>query len=120
MTKDQLNQLFTYKNGELFWKTPKKGINVGDKAGTTLSTGYRSVFIDGKRQYEHRVIFMLHNDYLPKEIDHIDGNKTNNLIENLREANRSKNMQNTSLLKNNKSGYKNIYWHKLSKKWKVR
>lgn len=119
MTKDQLNQIFKYENGKLYWKMPRKGVNVNDVAGTTLSTGYRSVFIDGKRHMEHRVIFMMHNGYLPKEIDHIDNNPLNNCIENLREATRSNNMQNTKLLKNNVSGCKNVYWHKISNKWKV-
>jgi hypothetical protein len=119
MKKDQLNQLFTYINGSIYWKTPRKRINVGDKAGTTLSTGYRSVLIDGKRQMEHRVIFMMHHGFLPKELDHIDGNSLNNKIENLREATRSSNMQNTKLLTKNKSKCKNVYWHKISKKWKV-
>ena len=119
MTKDQLNQIFIYENGKLYWKIPRKGINVGDRAGTTLSTGYRSILINGKRQMEHRVIFMMHNNFLPKEIDHIDGNPLNNCIENLRETNRSSNMQNTKVLKNNTSGFKNVYWHKISNKWKV-
>lgn len=119
MTKDQLNQLFTYKNGKLFWNLPKKRIIVGNRAGTTMSDGYRSVMIDQKRHYEHRIIFMMHHGFLPKELDHIDGNPSNNCIENLRESNRNQNMQNTKLPKNSTSGYKNVYWHKSTQKWKV-
>lgn len=119
MTKDQLNQLFTYKNGELIWNFPRKRINVGNIAGTILQNGYRSVVIDGKRYLNHRLIYTMFFGFCPKEIDHINGIKHDNRIENLRESNRSTNMQNTKLLKNNTSGCKNVYWHELTKKWKV-
>jgi hypothetical protein len=119
MTKDQLNQLFTYKNGELFWNLPRKRVKAGSKAGSVLSNGYESICLNQKRYYTHRLIFMMFNGYLPKEIDHVDGNSLNNCIDNLREANRATNMQNIKLSKFNKSGYKNVYWHSATQKWKV-
>jgi hypothetical protein len=119
MTKDQLNQIFVYEDGKLYWKMPRKGINVGDRAGTIMRGNYRSIMVDSKRHYEHRVIFMMHYGFLPKELDHIDGNPANNRIENLRESNRNQNMHNTKLSKLNKSGCKNVYWHKDNEKWAV-
>ena len=56
---------------------------------------------------------------LPEFIDHIDGNSLNNRIENLREATNSQNCMNGKLRKTNKSGHKNVYWHKSAKKWSV-
>ena len=119
MTKDELNQLFTYKNGELFWNLPRKKIKVGNKAGSVISKGYESICLNQKRYYTHRLIFMMFYGYMPKEIDHIDGNSLNNRIENLRESNRNSNMQNTKLSKLNTSGYKNVYWHNATHQWKV-
>jgi len=56
----------------------------------------------------------------PKIIDHIDGNQTNNKIENLREVTHSQNMLNQKLYKNSKTGYKNITFQKQNKKFVVR
>jgi hypothetical protein len=57
---------------------------------------------------------------LPKEIDHINGDRQDNRLENLREVTRSQNQLNKSLAKNNTSGTKGVSWHKKSKSWTVR
>jgi hypothetical protein len=49
------------------------------------------------------------------EIDHRDGNTSNNHPDNLRLATRSDNNRNTRISRNNKSGFKNVYWHKAAK-----
>ena len=59
------------------------------------------------------------NVYMPKEVDHIDGNSLNNKIENLREANRSENVCNIGIKKTNTSGYKGVHWDKARNKWMV-
>lgn len=51
------------------------------------------------------------------EVDHIDGDGLNNQKSNLRIGTHRQNMQNMSIHKDNKSGYKGVYWHKLLKKW---
>jgi hypothetical protein len=55
--------------------------------------------------------------YMPKIIDHIDGNPKNNRIENLREATQGQNLCNKSIQSNNKSGYKGICWSEKRKEW---
>ena len=62
---------------------------------------------------------MYHHGYLPKFVDHIDGNKQNNRIENLREASKQENSQNQKVRWTNSSGVKGVSWHKVNKKWKV-
>jgi hypothetical protein len=57
--------------------------------------------------------------YLPKYIDHIDGNPSNNKIENLREVTNSQNCKNSKISITNKSGVKNVHWNKENKKWRV-
>jgi hypothetical protein len=59
------------------------------------------------------------NGYLPQEVDHIDGNKSNNKIENLRGVTKSQNGWNTKKRKTNTSGCKNVYWDKRTNKWLV-
>ena len=57
--------------------------------------------------------------YMPKEIDHIDNNPSNNRIENLREATRSEQLCNTKLRKDSTSGIKGVTWDKSRNKWIV-
>ena len=57
---------------------------------------------------------------MPKLIDHIDNDPSNNKIENLREATRHQNGTNAKTWSNNISGAKNVSWHKQCKKWRVR
>jgi len=120
ITKDYLNYLFDYKNGELFWKNPKSNrVKIGQKAGSKNNKGYFKTAINGKYFLNHRIIFMIHYGFLPKMIDHIDNNSENNFIENLRPATRSENQHNSKISQNNTSGIKGIYWNKKSKKWKT-
>jgi hypothetical protein len=110
MDKEFLNKYFEYKDGCLY----KEGKRVGWKIDR-----YRLVSIHNKSYSEHRIIFMMHHGYLPEKIDHIDGDKTNNKIENLRTANDSENAQNRKMMRTNTSGAKNVSWDKCNKRWQV-
>lgn len=116
-----IKDIYEYRDGSLFWKVANSNVvKIGDRAGYTTKHGYRKVMINGKQLYEHRVIFFMHNGYMPKEIDHIDGNKLNNKIENLREVTHSQNAMNVKKLVTNTSGVKGVCWDKARQKWKVR
>lgn len=65
-----------------------------------------------KHFYLHRLVFLVHQGYLPELIDHIDGNQTNNSIDNLRKVTRSQNKMNSKIPCNNTSGFKGISKHK--------
>jgi hypothetical protein len=54
-----------------------------------------------------------------KEIDHCDGNKSNNKWSNLRLATKSQNQANSRIHKNNKSGVRGVHWHSQSKTWRA-
>ncbi len=120
ITKDLLHKLFVYKDGNLIWINPiSKKAKVGNIAGN-INKKVRSIGIYNKNYAAHRLIFMYHYGFMPKIIDHIDGNPYNNNIENLREATNIQNAQNSKKSISNSSGYKNVSWNKERQKWKVR
>ena len=51
------------------------------------------------------------------DTDHVNGDRFDNRIENLRVATRSQNIMNTIIRKDNTSGFKGVTWHKCKKKW---
>jgi len=91
---ENLRSALEYRDGKLFWRinTPKR--RAGDEAGYTEDTGYSRVQVNGVRYGLHRVIFAMHYGYWPQCIDHINGNTTDNRIENLRDVTVSQNGMN--------------------------
>jgi len=85
------------------------------------SCGYKKVTLckDGKRKYFriHRLVALhhIHNPENKREVDHINRDKTDNRIENLRWVTPSENNQNKGIMKTNTSGHKNIYYDKSNK-----
>jgi hypothetical protein len=75
--------------------------------------------VDGVVYTLHRLIFIYHHGYAPKIIDHINNDRSDNRIENLREATQQQNCLNRKLHKNNTSGVKNVRWDKKCQKWVV-
>jgi HNH endonuclease len=118
-SQEYLHSKFEYKDGQLYWKVATRGNRIGDKAGCSHGDGYVSVGVDGKKLMAHRIIFCMQHGYMPELVDHINGDRKNNRIENLRAATKRQNAQNTKLRGNSSTGLKNVRWHKLEKKWQV-
>jgi hypothetical protein len=121
-----LHELFVYdqKSGVLCYRKAVKGSgkSAGDEAGYICpTTGYLMVGINYKRYLTHRLIWkMEHGADAADGVDHIDGSKLNNRIENLREANQSQNGANAKLGKGNKSGVKGVFWWSAAGKWQAK
>ena len=113
LNKEFLNNKYHYIDGDLYLKTNNKKIGSPDK------DGYLKTQINRVDLRNHRIIFMMFHGYLPKQIDHIDGNPKNNRIENLRACDNTTNAYNAKKPKNNTSGVKNVHWHKERKQWQV-
>jgi len=105
-----------YKDGFLYWKKTLGRKLKGNKAGW-LNKGYVMVGIDGETHPAHRIIFLLHHGYCSEFIDHIDGNRSNNKIENLRPATHNENARNCKTPSHNTSGFKGVCWDKRKNKW---
>ena len=116
---DLLHERYYYKDGNLFYKETVCGrAKKNSVVGSISGCGYIKTRIADKTYLVHRLIFAMHNRYFPRLIDHIDRNKINNKIENLREATSSENAINSCLSKNNISGYKGIDFNQ--NKWRAR
>lgn len=119
LTQNRVKELFKYSEGKLIRiSISSSKFKNGSIAGCYCSSSkYYRVKIDGKKYLLHRVVFLYHHGFLPKTIDHIDGNKLNNKIENLRSCTQHQNCFNSKIPKTNKSGFKGVYWDKDAKLW---
>ena len=111
MNKDEaqiarFHELFEYKDGCLYWKKHRKNwVKVGQAAGLKTPKRYVDVRVDSKMMRAHRIIFAMHNGYFPEMVDHINGIKTDNRIENLRACTRSQNAQNKTKTKETRNTF---------------
>jgi HNH endonuclease/AP2 domain len=118
LLQDLLHELFEYRDGCLLWKKSiGNQVFAGNLLGTIRPDGYLQGTINRKIYRVHRLIYLYHYGYIPQCIDHIDGNRSNNLIENLRVANRSQNNFNQRISSKNTSGVKGVHWNKEKQKW---
>jgi hypothetical protein len=117
ITAERLHEMFEYRDGVLYRKISLGCTKAWDVAGFVNDRGYTAINIGKQCIGAHRLIWMMHHGFMPKLIDHIDGNRSNNRIENLREADRNENSHNKSIHRNNTSGCKGVTWHKKSGKW---
>ncbi len=100
--------------------TKRGGCPIGTVAGNINSLGYCELNVCGVRILAHRAAWLYVHGKLPdKTIDHIDRNRSNNRIANLRDVDQSVNSFNTGLRVDNTTGYKGVYWHGPAKKWMV-
>lgn len=80
--------------------------------------GYRIGAIHGTNYLAHRVVWkMVHGADPSGEIDHINGDRADNHIDNLRDVSKSGNQRNAARRKDNQSGTTGVYWHKVAGKW---
>jgi hypothetical protein len=97
-----------------------RNARAGDVAGSVGSKGYLAVKLDGRRYQTHRIIWLWMKGEWPKaDIDHINGDRTDNRWCNLREATNSQNQANRPRPANNRSGSKGISWCKRNGKWEA-
>lgn len=116
-----LKEHYTYcKDTGLFFHAKSKlnGASIGDIAGTKVK-GYISISINGKRYKAHKLAWLYEFGRFPDNIDHINGNKSDNRIENLREVSHADNMRNRKKPVNNKSGTIGVFYRKDTNKWRA-
>lgn len=127
ITQELLRAIIDYnpQTGTFLWKDRAdvnnwwNGRYSGASAGA-YKDGYKVIRIHRKMFRAHRLAWLYIYGYLPKgDLDHIDGNRANNKISNLREATRSQNCMNSRKSINNSSGFKGVYFRPDTKKWQA-
>lgn len=93
----------------------------GKIPGFIAVNGYRYIDLLGKRFLAHRLAwFITYNEWPKEDVDHINNDRNDNRLSNLRLASRYQNLQNAKIRSNNTSGYKGVSWRKDTRKWDVR
>src|SRR5882757_747966 len=112
IVQSRLREVLHYnsKTGLWIWKiSTARCRKIGEYAGSRMKDGYEIISIDGKRYMAHRLAFLYMKGAFPKQqVDHIDGDKSNNSWSNLRHASPRENKRNQPKLSSNKSGYKGV------------
>lgn len=124
ITASYVRQILDYdpETGIFVWRVKRNNrIPAGSVAGRDNGLGYIRIGINGRNYKAHRLAWLItYGQWPSKHIDHIDGNRANNMISNLREASVSQNSMNRKLSIINTSGYKGVYWHTQVYKWQAR
>lgn len=122
LTHERLRSLlkFDVETGEFSWLTLTSArSNRQPFKGCASNNGYLKIRVDKKLYYAHRLAWFYVYGEWPKLLDHINRDRTDNRMSNLRLATRAENAMNVGLLKNNTSGVKGVSWCNTYKVWKA-
>lgn len=113
LTAQRLRDLLSYDpaTGKFNRKVTRGPCHAGAEAGGVSKHGYWRIDIDGVRYYGHRLAWLyVHGNWPSQIIDHINGNRTDNRIENLRDVPPSVNQQNQRrATKASSTGFMGVY-----------
>jgi len=115
----ELKKLLDYNpiTGVFTWSTNRVCVSVGDVAGHISKSGYSTIRIKGVLYFAHRLAWLYVYNEWPDNIDHINHNRSDNKIKNLRSVSHKNNLRNMSLSISNTSGVTGVYWDKKKKSW---
>lgn len=123
LSQELIKEYFEYKDGNLFRvkTSTTRTDTLGKKFGGMTGTGYIQGWFLGKLYYLHHLVYLYHyGGPMKGYIDHVDGDKLNNSIENLRVVTPQQNVFNSKAQKGVSSKYKGVCWDKNRKKWRAR
>ena len=125
LSREELMKVLAYDPGSgVFTELTNRGSKkIGDASGSLTTpigrTRYVTSWIGNKSYYNHRLAWLFIHGIWPEEIDHQDGDGTNNRIANLRAVCHQENSKNQRRRKTNKSGFTGVCWSKRAGKWQA-
>lgn len=124
LTAEYLRSILHYEpaTGIFTWKISNSNrVKVGDVAGSLNGPGYLQIMICSRKYKAHRLAWLHYYGTWPKgQIDHINQDKTDNRIANLRDVSQKQNLQNKGKYQVNTSGHTGVYWYKRISKWQAK
>ena len=124
LTAEYLRSILHYdpETGIFTWKVRTSNrVKVGDVAGSPDDLGYLLISIQNRNYKAHRLAWLyVYGEWPKDQIDHINRDRADNRIENLREVTNKQNQQNTSKSSRNTSGHTGVRWHKQNSRWQAR
>ncbi len=118
ITQKQLKELLHYDNRTGIFTRKKLTNRTAIAGGVSNKDGYNRISIKNKRFLAHRLAWLYEHGKFPKHtIDHINHNRSDNRISNLREVAHKVNCMNQSKRSNNKSGITGVYFDKERNTW---
>lgn len=121
ITAERLRELLSYdpETGLFHWRISYRRTKTGDRAGA-FSHGYVAIMTDGYLNRAHRLVWLyVHGRWPLNQIDHVNGNRADNRLENLREADSKINGQNKQVAQaNNTTGFLGVSFKR--KKFRAR
>jgi hypothetical protein len=113
LTAEQVRAVLNYDplTGVFHWAVRRgQRMKAGDRAGARNNEGYVGIEIDCRSYKAHRLAWLVtHGEWPASEIDHINGDRGDNRIANLRAGTKAQNQQNRKLNSDNKSGFMGVY-----------
>ena len=123
LTAERLREILNYDpdTGVFTWRVPKgRRVKAGAVAGCDNGDEYIRIRIDGRDYRAHRLAWLyVHGCWPSDQLDHINGNRSDNRMSNLREATPAENNQNRAISSKNTSGFPGVHWHRAKCKWQA-
>lgn len=120
LTQSDLRKEVEYcpKTGDFRWRRWRPGRRQDLSAGTIMGVGYLAIGFRGKTYYAHRLAWLyVYGKWPENYIDHINHDKLDNRIENLKDVSFLANMRNLGRQCNNKTGVTGVSWDSQRGKW---
>lgn len=109
-----------------YLKNPERAAKIfnsqfaGREAFTAIGDGYKRGAILNKSYSAHRIAWKIHHGEEPRgQIDHINHNRSDNRISNLREVSHQENHKNLPIRRTNSSGFPGVRWYEKPKRWRA-